>query len=988
MASPAVGGVTEGALSSAGTSVAVTLPAGGSASDEYIVIIAKGSVACTINALTDWTELFDENVAAGLAIIRYTGAGVPSNPTFVQSTSSKSAWGAYRITGADKAIAPQVGTVATAASTTPDPPSVTVTGGPKDVLAIACFSRAGEEADDDTWITSNPSGYTLGLIQKATGTVGTNLAGILGAAAAQVAATSTVNPGTFTIATGTWRAQTIVVHPVVPTTTAVGEVSLAPSSAPAVDTGHTLKVRARKASGTGTVTLSMALYEGANNRSGNLTTSALTTSLAEYSLAIPEASAANITSYSNLGVRFWADSSTGDAVNVEIAEIWLLIPTPSGTSVTLNIVTQPNAAQALTKTKTIIKTIGFATNLNTAQPLVYVKPIRKTLGIVTTGATSAQPLTFIKPIRKTLGIATNLNTAQPVTYILIHYRTITVGTTPSAAQPVTFTKTIRVTIGVASTLNTAQPVTFTKPIRKTLGVATTLDSAQATKRPKLGVAVELDIPQPAGRHQGISIQPATQFNTARSLAAPQFKSLTPAFTANVAQAVTFTKPIVKSLGLATSVNAAQALTFTKTIRKTLGIASQPNIAQALPHIKTKTLGLATQPNTAQAVTYTLIHFRTIGVATQPNTAQTLAHIKTKILGLATNLNSAQALRRPKLGVATELDIAQPAGESQAVTLGVASTANASRPLTFTKTIQKTIGLVTQPNTALTQHLFVRLGIATVTTLATAIAFTKSIAKNIAAASEADTARPASITHVHFRSIGVATTANAAQTVLFGNFKAINNATETNSAHTLRVPKLSAAVELDVPQPAGQHQAVSLNALVQPNTARPLTATKTIFKSLGAATTANVAQPVTEWKIVSIGVVTQPNSARPLTVTKTIQKTIGAATQPNIAQTLIVTLVHFRTIGIATTTNSARPLSTGLALVPAQETDTARTLSVINPIHRTLGIASTLNTALTPQITHAQNITIGPASSFESAHTDVNQIDKTVTITLPRQIVYF
>jgi hypothetical protein len=216
MASPAVGGITEGGLTATGTSLPVTLPASGSATDLYIVIVGKGSGANTINALTDWTELLDENVANGaLAIIYYTGTGVPSDPTFTQSATSRSVWGAYRITGASKSIAPQVGTTATGTSANPDPPSVAVTGGSKDILAIACFcvSAATELADDDTLVTTFPTNYTLGQIEKTGGTTGTNLSGLLGSAARQVT-TATEDPGTFTQnASRAWRAQTIVVHP-------------------------------------------------------------------------------------------------------------------------------------------------------------------------------------------------------------------------------------------------------------------------------------------------------------------------------------------------------------------------------------------------------------------------------------------------------------------------------------------------------------------------------------------------------------------------------------------------------------------------------------------------------------------------------------------------------------------------------------------------------------------------------------------------------
>lgn len=120
-----------------------------------------------------------------------------------------------------------------------------------------------------------------------------------------------------------------------PTQTSVARVSLASlGGTPSVDTGHSIMARVRKQSGLGLVTLRAALYEGANNRSGDLESNGLPTSLTTVTLPIPEANAANITDYSNLEIRFWGYSSTSDTVVVELAEIWLETPevTPGGTT--------------------------------------------------------------------------------------------------------------------------------------------------------------------------------------------------------------------------------------------------------------------------------------------------------------------------------------------------------------------------------------------------------------------------------------------------------------------------------------------------------------------------------------------------------------------------------------------------------------------------------------------------------------------------------
>lgn len=326
---PTVVAVVEGGLVSAGTSLAVTLPAGGAASDEYIVIIAKGSVSCTINALTGWTELLDEAVAAGLAIIRYTGAGVPSDPTFIQSVASRSVWCAYRIAAANKSIAPEVGTTATGTSTTPDPPARAVTGGPKDILAIACFAAgASEAADTDVLVTTFPTNYTDGQVEKTGGTTGTNLAGLLGAAARQVSATSSENPGTFTQnASRAWRANTIVFHPAVPKQTSVGRIGLADAEEPITRTKHKLKFLASISGGAGTI--KTILYEGSTDISGTIESTPLTGSLIEYSVAISDVNAANITDYTNLEVEWWGYSSVGDAATFAIDKIWVEAPESS-----------------------------------------------------------------------------------------------------------------------------------------------------------------------------------------------------------------------------------------------------------------------------------------------------------------------------------------------------------------------------------------------------------------------------------------------------------------------------------------------------------------------------------------------------------------------------------------------------------------------------------------------------------------------------------
>lgn len=177
--------------------------------------------------------------------------------------------------------------------------------------------------------TAQPIGKikTLGqAVESSTAQATAARKSLLVAQAVETTTVETVSPAKRLAAaqvTDTEIAQTVTK---LPTVTSVAVVSLASAGIPATRTSHSIKSRVRKTSGTGTVTFSAALYEGATNRSGNLTSGALTTSLANVTLAIPDASAANINDYSNLEVRFWGNSSTGDLTNVELADIWLEAP--------------------------------------------------------------------------------------------------------------------------------------------------------------------------------------------------------------------------------------------------------------------------------------------------------------------------------------------------------------------------------------------------------------------------------------------------------------------------------------------------------------------------------------------------------------------------------------------------------------------------------------------------------------------------------------
>jgi hypothetical protein len=225
MASPVVEGTAESSVNTAGTSHTVTLPANIVSTDLVLITMDIGSTSATLNALANWSEVLDEAVANGLKILRYTGAGVPGNPTFTSSANTRSASIAWRISGADKSTIPQIGTTATGTSATPDPPASATPPATKDYLFIAFAGMAGEEADDDTWGNTPPTDYVPSPpLQKACGTAGTSLGGLIIAASRQLTTGAAQNPGTFGVdVSAAWRAQTITIHP--PITATVNQIT-------------------------------------------------------------------------------------------------------------------------------------------------------------------------------------------------------------------------------------------------------------------------------------------------------------------------------------------------------------------------------------------------------------------------------------------------------------------------------------------------------------------------------------------------------------------------------------------------------------------------------------------------------------------------------------------------------------------------------------------------------------------------------------------
>jgi len=216
MAFPAVVGTpAESATTTAGTSHVVNLPSGATG-NLFLLVLGKGSTAATINALTGWTELVDENQAWGTFVAWRTCDGTEgTTTTFTSSASTKTATIVYEISGQSN-FAPEISAVGTGTSAAPDPLTCTPTGGAKDYLWITFFNLggAGEEADDDTWCNNAATNYA-NLIQKTAGVAGTNISPYIASCnrTNNAASENAVWPAASTDQSLAWRAWTVAVHP-------------------------------------------------------------------------------------------------------------------------------------------------------------------------------------------------------------------------------------------------------------------------------------------------------------------------------------------------------------------------------------------------------------------------------------------------------------------------------------------------------------------------------------------------------------------------------------------------------------------------------------------------------------------------------------------------------------------------------------------------------------------------------------------------------
>ena len=164
-----------------------------------------------------WTELVDVATDASddqFAMAWRKADGTESTTISLSSANQKFAGVVWNIHGADDPTVqpPELSTIATGTSTTPDPTTVTPTGGAKDYLWMWIGSWEGEQTSPPA---SNPTNYT-GVVGADSGTAGAVTTNVRVAGAHRYNNAASEDPGSWTISVSDdWTAYAVAVHPLV-----------------------------------------------------------------------------------------------------------------------------------------------------------------------------------------------------------------------------------------------------------------------------------------------------------------------------------------------------------------------------------------------------------------------------------------------------------------------------------------------------------------------------------------------------------------------------------------------------------------------------------------------------------------------------------------------------------------------------------------------------------------------------------------------------
>lgn len=214
------------------TTADINLPANIAAGDLLIAYV-RNATGGTVTWPAGWNEMIDESPDAaddGNSVAYKVADGTESGTIQVTfSTSGKYAAVCYRITGGGT---PEISTRATGASTTPDPPSFSPSGGAKDYLWIW---MGGWEGEQTTPPAGSPTNYS-NAIGNGSGTAGVITTNCRVASATRQLNAATEDPPSWTIsASDDWTAFVIAVPPAAITDAATVYIDIQPSGSEVAD---------------------------------------------------------------------------------------------------------------------------------------------------------------------------------------------------------------------------------------------------------------------------------------------------------------------------------------------------------------------------------------------------------------------------------------------------------------------------------------------------------------------------------------------------------------------------------------------------------------------------------------------------------------------------------------------------------------------------------------------------------------------------------
>jgi hypothetical protein len=210
---PVVGATTQGNSGANASQHTITLPSHSTGDLLLVLFTNDGNASLTIGVGTNWQAEGGTNGTALRHTTLWKVAQSASETLRIDSSAGEgSAYVCYRInTGSfDANTDPAFGTRATGASANPNPPSITASWGAESNLVISTYGWDGNVSH-----TSYPQGYANSQVTDRWA----NSQGCGIAAACSLTPLATEDPGTATIGTEDWCAQTIAIRPALPSTT-------------------------------------------------------------------------------------------------------------------------------------------------------------------------------------------------------------------------------------------------------------------------------------------------------------------------------------------------------------------------------------------------------------------------------------------------------------------------------------------------------------------------------------------------------------------------------------------------------------------------------------------------------------------------------------------------------------------------------------------------------------------------------------------------